>query len=601
MSQCSSCLVWCGVLVGVLDCGAVMAQGQTLPVKSVSKAPGLVHQIKVVNDQAPDASSLESIVESVTRDCKTNDEKAVAIYNVNMLFNYHRAYPEEPGLVSALKEYNVYGWSLCGGLHTAQAALWRAAGWKWRYLGWPGHTTVEAHYDGQWHYLDVFLKFYAWKPDANAPGGYTIASQADIAANPGLVFDDLVMDDNLGVMFSKLDSLQDVDGMFNWTAQPMLVCGDGAPGVVSGCKARRDAGSPTEWARIRFDDSNYSTDVNLAPGYSLKLTWDALPNAYYWVVDGKFREDAPVHGCPPRPNTIDKDYRASPSIGPILEPYVTSGGSKRSYANGVLTFAPDFSNDAFLAGLAGQQNVKVSGGQLVPAQADEPAWITIELQSPYIMTKASGHANDAKAEISLDGGATFRPIDLKEFTSAVKGVYRALVKLTFDKPITALQLEAIVQCNRCALPYLAPGRNNITVSARDGEVLGGNQLVVTYAYRTGYHEKSFEQIAASGGRVGGAQHATWSATPTVVQKVFTAKDLPTTFEIDVPTPKGKFPAYPRMLYLHREVLAAGDKPAPLPPGAVSPKMGPTDVLMGVPTPWTMGATPTTAKRSASAR
>ena len=168
MSHCSSWVVWCGVLVGVLGCGFVMAEEQTLPVTSVSKAPGLVHQIKVVNDQAPDTSSLESIVDFVTRDCKTNDEKAVAIYNVNMLFNYHRAYPEEPGLVSALKEFNVYGWSLCGGLHTAQAALWRAAGWKWRYLGWPGHTTVEAFYDGGWHYLDVFLKFYSWKVDANA-------------------------------------------------------------------------------------------------------------------------------------------------------------------------------------------------------------------------------------------------------------------------------------------------------------------------------------------------------------------------------------------------------------------------------------------------
>jgi hypothetical protein len=108
---------------------AAYAAEQTLPVKPVSTAAGLVHQVKVTNDQAPDTSTLKSIIDSVTRDCKTNDEKAIAIYNVNQLFNYHRAYPEEPGLVSALKDFNVYGWSLCGGLHTEESALWREMGW----------------------------------------------------------------------------------------------------------------------------------------------------------------------------------------------------------------------------------------------------------------------------------------------------------------------------------------------------------------------------------------------------------------------------------------------------------------------------------------
>ena len=103
-------------------------------------------------------------------ECKTNDEKAIAIYNFMQLSHYHFAYPGEPGGLPVLKEINCYGWSLCGGLHSEESALWRQLGWGWRFVGWDGHTTVEANYDGQWHYLDVFLKFYAWKPDASAPG-----------------------------------------------------------------------------------------------------------------------------------------------------------------------------------------------------------------------------------------------------------------------------------------------------------------------------------------------------------------------------------------------------------------------------------------------
>ncbi len=143
-------------------------------------APAAVRAIKVLPDKAPDCSSLKSIVESITRECKSNDEKAIAIYNFMQLSHYHFAYPGEPGGLPVLKEINCYGWSLCGGLHSEESALWRQLGWGWRFVGWNGHTTVEANYDGQWHYLDSFLKFYAWKPDASAPGGRTIAGEDEL-------------------------------------------------------------------------------------------------------------------------------------------------------------------------------------------------------------------------------------------------------------------------------------------------------------------------------------------------------------------------------------------------------------------------------------
>ena len=125
------------------------------------------HDLKLVNDRAPDCSSLEAIVRSVTRDCRSDDEKAIALYNFCCYAYYHHAYPTEANGVSALKMLNVYGWGLCGGQHSVLAALWDAAGYRWRYRGWsnPGHTTVEVFYGGRWHYLDTFLKFFAWMPD----------------------------------------------------------------------------------------------------------------------------------------------------------------------------------------------------------------------------------------------------------------------------------------------------------------------------------------------------------------------------------------------------------------------------------------------------
>ena len=47
------------------------------------------------------------------------------------------------------------------------------------------------------------------------------------------------------------------------------------------------------WAGIVHDDRGYSADVNLAPGFALTNTWDAVPDAWYWGNSKK----PPAHTC----------------------------------------------------------------------------------------------------------------------------------------------------------------------------------------------------------------------------------------------------------------------------------------------------------------
>jgi len=552
------------------------------PATKPAPLPGFVRQIKVVADKAPDCSSLKSIVATVTRGCKTNDEKAIAIYNAARLFYYHRQYPAEKGGIPALKLINVYGWSLCGGQHTVLAALWRQAGFKWRYVGWsrPGHTTVEAFYDGQWHYFDTFLKFYTWKTDPNAPGGRTVANQADIKADPTLVTKQLVLDKGRRVYYHAGNRFEVIGEAANWTAPAFLVCGDAPGGILTGVNSNRVAGSGTGWMGIKFDEDGYTTDVDLGPGFCLTLRWDAIDGAHWW----NGRKYVPEHGCG------DKDYRNCPAIGPILEPYRSAHPrGARTFASGHLVFQPDLANDAFLTSLAGKDNVKWSKGRLAPADPAKPASITVPLASPYILSRAYGSGDGIdKAEVSTDDGKTFKTVKLADFSDAIGGKYSVLVRLTVAKPVTSLKLDAVVQHNRCALPYLSPGANKITVSVADPKALGRNRLAVTYAYRLGHRYQSYEQLADMGAQLGRAHKAKWSKTPTVVQKVFAAKDLPATFTIPVPTPKDKWPVYPQMLFLRREVLAPGSKPAPLPKGAATARVGAGQALKAMPNPFVMG-------------
>jgi hypothetical protein len=559
------------VAVAGLLAGSVLAQ-QAAPAALVSK-------VRVQPDLAPDCTSLKAMAESVTRGAKNNDEKAVAIYNFMNLTHYHRQYPSEPGGVPVLKEINCYGWSLCGGLHSEQSALWRELGWKWRFVGWNGHTTVEAGYDDTWHYLDVFLKFYAWKP--NGKGGWTIAGEDELAQkSKELIGDVFYMDNQRGTVCSKNDPFQR-DGKANWKAPDFLSCGDTIDGTISGLKTHKGAGAAESWMGINHANGSYNTDVNLTPGLCLANTWEALPDAWYWAGQQK----APGHTCPGH-----KDTRNNPAYGLVLEPYVNLKPC-RSYGNGTLTFAPNLADPAVLDAFVAKENVKVADKALTPDAAGKPASVTVLLSSPYILTKAAGEIPGADSiEVSTDGGKSFKAADLKDFSAAVKGSLSAQVRVTFKEPVKALKLEAVFQNNPGALPYLSPGKNKVTVSVDDPKALGKNKLVVTYAYKLGSRAKSLEQLAQAGKRLanGTGADAKWSDTVTYVRKTFTAKDLPATFDIDCPTPKGQYPVYPRMVFLRREVVSPAGTPSALPDGAVEAAKASADELVSLPNPFLIG-------------
>jgi len=535
--------------------------------------------IKVQPDKAPDASTLKTIVDSVTRDCKTNDQKAIAIYNYCMLTHYHLKYPNEPGGIGTLKEIHNYGWSLCGGLHTIESALWIAQGWEHRYVSWNGHTTAEAKYDGKWHYLDIFLKFYAWEPDGK--GSKTIASEDDLANQSDvLIKNAFTLDGPRKVVYANDNVCKMQGGKANWMAPEFLACGDTINDVIEGIKTHKVSGPAPGWMTINHDSPNYSTDVSLSPGQALTNTWDPVANAFYWN-GGK---SSPAHTCPGH-----KDTRNDPGYGLVLEPYIKSKPA-RSYGTGFINFTPDFSNPNLVKAFTTVDNVKYHDRALVPAVPGQPAIITIKLASPYIMTKASGAATGADSiEVSNDGGKTFAAADLADFDAAVRDKLEAIVRITIKDKLTAFTLNVIVQNNPGSLPYLSPGKNIVTISVADPKALGDNTLVVTYAYKLGSRSKSLDQLCSNGTAIAQQQSATWSDTVTYVQKTFKAQDLASAkFEIDCPTPKDQFPVYPRMLFLRREVIDPTGKPLPLPDGALEAKPAGIDELATLPNPFLIG-------------
>jgi hypothetical protein len=467
---------------------------------SAGPAFGAAAEFKVTTDRTVDSSSLESIIKDVVRlsGAKTDDEKAIAIYDYLHATIFHFAYPVEkaPQTVGPLKVLDVYGWGLCGGQHTVLKALFETAGWPVRYRGWPGHTTIEVQYGGSWHYFDVFLKCYFWTKDRK-----TIAGQDDISADPSIVLDGAK------------------DGRVPPTSY--LCCGDEAPGIVQGCKASKPypvSKHEDGWASVTGRDPvGYRPLLTLPSGAALRLEWKAEPNGS--VVPGKN-----VHTCG------NKDFRNDKVLGPVLEHY-----GPRTWANGKLAYGPDFARAADVA------DIELTGAKAAGGKLAGPGAAVFRLPLPYPWASATVSAvfegGDGKLSVSVDGGKTWQPVEPGDISPVVRQKYDVWVKAEFAGSLAKFGLDALVEHNRGAQPHLLSGKNVVTASVGKDALPKDCIVTVTYAYQEATAPADRKQFNGAG--------VTYGETKTVVHDLTAS---PTTFTIDV---GGNTP--PKMLWLERSV------------------------------------------------
>ncbi len=457
--------------------------------------------VKVTTDKTIDTSSLESIVKQVIERSggKSNDEKAIAIYEYLHNTIFHWAYPTEnaPQSVGPLKVINAYGWGLCGGQHTVLKALYETAGWECRYVGWDGHTTIEVKYDGKWHYFDVFLKAYYWSKDKSH-----VVSEDEIAADPSIV----------------LDAVKE-----GRAARQNLCCGDTPEDLLAGIKTRKVAGNVKGWASVTWRDQNYSPLANLPAGASLRIDWKAEDNGF--AVNGQ----APRHSCG------TKDIRTDNVLGPIAEHYRT-----RNWSNGQFVYAPDFSRRSTMADIE-LNYAEVQGAKLV---ARNKAGVAIfKLPSPYPFVSAKVDAKfeggDGKLSISVDGGSSWKSAAPGDVSAVIKQKYDVWYKVEFPGKLARFGVNAIVEHNRGAAPYLVVGKNKVTVSLDKGELPKGTVLIVNYAYQEATVANPEKRRLFDGKGI------TYGSLKTVTKEI---KSVPYTFDIDV---GGNTP--PKMISLERSL------------------------------------------------
>ncbi|MPY90357.1 MAG: hypothetical protein GEU99_20850 [Luteitalea sp.] len=94
-----------------------------------------------------------SLVAEITRDAKTDEEKAMAMWSWVLHTRFQRA-PDDRSALHPVRAMNGYGYGICGHTSAWMKRLWTAAGLQARVHEIWGHTVSEAFYDGAWHMLD---------------------------------------------------------------------------------------------------------------------------------------------------------------------------------------------------------------------------------------------------------------------------------------------------------------------------------------------------------------------------------------------------------------------------------------------------------------
>lgn len=119
--------------------------------------------IVTVNDLY-DWSTVEKMAAEITRGCRTDEEKALAIFNWVRLNGDHQ-YSGDIQSLNPVLLFNVFAYGICAYFASAQTALARAAGLEARVWEIYRHTVSEIFYDGRWHLLDPDMQLFYLNKD----------------------------------------------------------------------------------------------------------------------------------------------------------------------------------------------------------------------------------------------------------------------------------------------------------------------------------------------------------------------------------------------------------------------------------------------------
>lgn len=138
--------------------GSIDPINKTIIIENLGDSP-IINPRITVNGKY-DWFDIESLAGEITRDCRTDEEKALAIFEFIRLNFHHLDSPGDRECHNPVIAMNIYGYANCAYHSTVFTALCRAVGIPARVWEVWHHTVTEAYYNNAWHMLDSDIGLY---------------------------------------------------------------------------------------------------------------------------------------------------------------------------------------------------------------------------------------------------------------------------------------------------------------------------------------------------------------------------------------------------------------------------------------------------------
>jgi hypothetical protein len=417
----------------------------------------------VTTDRSIDTSTVDNILKGLIRKDMTDEQKVLAVYNWIRRVIYHGDGPVKYAYDFS-RMINVYGHGSCLRQTTPMWVLLDRLGYKCRTGAVDGHHIIEVYYGDAWHVMDPHMNFYVY--DRATPRA--IASIEQIKADPSLV-DDAVKEGRACPGF--------------------LLCGD-KPATFSKGKFTIIGEFPESKKYTPVIDEPFGR-ITLRRGETYVRTW--MPGEHWFKANAPHKDRGPDHGC-----GLKADSQDTPNW-PIYEPH-TVNRKCRHWGEGYLIYKPDLASGHYLDAAVGKPDVAITKvGDVVTLSQGTPGMageIIFSVNCPYVITAGELKFDDmgssgVNAAVSTDQGKTWKPVTFTSKDGHASGTFVDEVngglagywlKLTLTGGhVAALELKTHFQINPYSLPYLAPGRNEVSVA---GDAFG-SPLKVEWTYAEG--------------------------------------------------------------------------------------------------------------------
>ena len=405
----------------------------------------------------------EACARWATAGAKSDQDRALALYNWILTHQWHNASPQEwnvPGVTPGQRPDDTemvvydanrgrfsYGFGLCGTVHAWNEVYWRALGMPARRRAFPGHTNSDVFLDGKWRTFDTDMAGIVFNRDGSVAG-----------------YDDIARDLTL-LDFKKTP----------WPRYPFAWPQD-FEAMRAGWKQVAAGG---HWYSLYA--SGYAAQpavVHLRTGESFTRYFD--PDAFGGPSQRRFWHRQP--GGP------DRLWTFANGGTPSHDGDKSNCRGHTTYGNAVFEYVPDLTGDTFREGVADLSNATASptGLRAVDGKA---ASVVFEHFSPYVicgdpvddedplqhaatdgLVVAGFFNGEIKAQISADQGQSWQVLPTQhdsvrwDLTEHVKGRYGWRLKLSWSgaAAVRELRLTTTCQLSQAIYPRLKPGGSTVT-------------------------------------------------------------------------------------------------------------------------------------------